>query len=103
LQMLEEGYGVYAVEDASRAMHPAAQETALRRLEQAGGVSVTALQVLLEFQRDWGRPEHREEVRAIVRERCGSDDAEARLPALGSYQAAAGRQRKGSHRTLQRE
>ena len=58
LQMLEEGYGVYAVKDASRGTNPAAQETALRRVEQAGGVSVTALQVLLEFQRDWARAEH---------------------------------------------
>lgn len=103
LQMLEEGYGVYAVKDASRGMNPAAQETALRRIEQAGGVSVTALQVLLEFQRDWGRLEHCEEVRTIVRERCGSDGAEARRPARGAYKAAAGRQRKGSQRTLQRK
>ena len=53
--MLEEGYGVYAVKDASRGTNPAAQDTALRRVEQAGGVSVTALQVLLEFQRDWAK------------------------------------------------
>ncbi len=73
LQMLEEGYGIYAVKDASRGTDPAAQDAALRRVEQAGGVSVTALQVLLEFQRDWGRPEHCEEVMAIVKQRCGSD------------------------------
>ncbi len=71
LQMLEEGYGIYTVKDASRGTDPAAHDMGLRRVEQAGGVSVTALQVLLEFQRDWGRPEHREEVRAIVQERCG--------------------------------
>ena len=98
LQMLEEGYGVYAVKDASRGTNPAAQETALRRVEQAGGVSVTALQVLLEFQRDWGRPEHREEVRAIVRERCGRDGAEARRPAMGAYKSPGSRPRKGSQR-----
>jgi nicotinamidase-related amidase len=70
LQMLEEGYGIYAVKDASRGTSPGAQETALRRIEQAGGVSLTALQVLLEFQRDWARTEHDEEVMAIVKERC---------------------------------
>jgi nicotinamidase-related amidase len=70
LQMLEEGYGVYAIKDASRGTSPAAQEAALRRIEQAGGVSLTALQVLLEFQRDWARGEHYEEVMAIVKERC---------------------------------
>ena len=71
LQMLEEGYGVYAVKDASCGTSVAAHDTALRRVEQAGGVSVTALQVLLEFQRDWARAEHHDEVAAIVRERCG--------------------------------
>ena len=69
--MLEEGYGVYVVKDASRGTNPAAQDTALRRVEQAGGVSVTALQVLLELQRDWARAEHYDEVTAIVKERCG--------------------------------
>jgi nicotinamidase-related amidase len=103
LQMLEEGYGVYAVKDASRGADPTAQDTALRRVEQAGGVSVTALQVLLEFQRDWGRPEHREEVRAIVRERCGSASPRARRSAMGVYYAPAGRQRKGSQQTVQRK
>ena len=72
LQMLEDGYGVYVVKDSSCGTNLTAQDTALRRVEQAGGVSVTALQVLLEFQRDWGRPEHCEEVRAIVRGHCGS-------------------------------
>jgi nicotinamidase-related amidase len=91
LQMLEDGYGVYAVKDSSRGTNPAAQDTALRRVEQAGGVSVTALQVLLEFQRDWGRPEHCEEVRAIVREHFGSDGAEAHRP------------RNGSQRTVKRK
>lgn len=52
LQMLDDGLYVYAVEDASRGTSSTAQATAFRRLEQAGGVSVTALQVLLELQRD---------------------------------------------------
>ncbi len=70
LQMLEEGYGVYAVRDASGGADPTAHETALRRIEQAGGVSVTARQVLLELQRDWARTEHGDEVAAILKE-CG--------------------------------
>jgi nicotinamidase-related amidase len=72
LQMLEEGYGVYVVKDASRGTDEAAHDTALRRVEQAGGVAVTAIQVLLEFQRDWARVQHYEEVMAIVKERCCS-------------------------------
>jgi nicotinamidase-related amidase len=72
LQMLEEGYGVYAVEDACGGTEPAAHKAAIRRIEQAGAVSLTALQVLLEFQRDWAREEHCDEVMAIVREHCGA-------------------------------
>jgi nicotinamidase-related amidase len=70
LQMLEEGYGIYAVEDASGGTSQAAHAAAIRRLEQAGGVSLTALQVLLEFQRDWARMEHFEEVMEVVKNHC---------------------------------
>jgi nicotinamidase-related amidase len=38
LQMLEEGYGIYAVEDASGGTSKAAHDAAIRRIEQAGGV-----------------------------------------------------------------
>ena len=58
LQALTDGYFVYAVEDASGGLSPVGHHAALRRIEQAGAVSVTALQVLLEFQRDWARSEH---------------------------------------------
>ena len=44
----------------------------IRRIEQAGGVSMTALQVLLELQRDWARKERYEEVMAVVKEHCGA-------------------------------
>ncbi len=62
LQALTDGYFVYAVEDASGGLSPVGHHAALRRLEQAGAVSVTALQVLLEFQRDWARNENSDEV-----------------------------------------
>ena len=89
LQMLEEGYGVYVVKDASRGTNQAAQDTALRRVEQAGGVSVTALQVLLEFQRDWARAEHYDEVTAIVKERCRGYSPGAERPARKVHHAPA--------------
>ena len=72
LQMLEEGFGVYAVEDASGGTTKTAHDAAIRRVEQAGAVSTTALQVLLEFQRDWARKEHYDEVMAVVKEHCGA-------------------------------
>jgi nicotinamidase-related amidase len=84
LQMLEEGYGIYAVEDASGGTSQTAHAAAIRRIEQAGGVSLTALQVLLEFQRDWARQEHYEEVMAVVKEHCcGHGQAVEYAAALG--------------------
>ena len=47
-----------------------AHHAALRRIEQAGAVSVTALQVLLEFQRDWAHNEHYDEVMAALKAHC---------------------------------
>ena len=85
LQMLEEGYGIYVVKDASWGTNRAAHEMALRRVEQAGGVSLTALQVLLEFQRDWGKSDHYEEVMAIARPCCRlTSQAEAFAPTATS-------------------
>jgi len=72
LQALTDGYSVYAVEDASGGTSPVAHDAAIRRIEQAGAVSVTALQVLLEFQRDWARREHYDEVMSVVKEHCGA-------------------------------
>ncbi len=72
IQALEAGYEVYAVEDASGGTSVTAHNAALRRIEQAGAVPVTALQVLLEFQRDWARKETYNEVIAAVKEHCGA-------------------------------
>jgi nicotinamidase-related amidase len=103
LQMLEEGYGVYVVKDASCGTNPAAQDTALRRVEQAGGVSVMALQVLLEFQRDWARAEHSNEVTAIVREHCGCHSAgDERATTMVQTTAASGN-RRGGQQTVKRK
>jgi nicotinamidase-related amidase len=68
VQALTDGYGVYAVVDACGSASELAQDAAIRRIEQAGAVSVTALQVLLEFQRDWGRREHHDEVVTLLNE-----------------------------------
>jgi hypothetical protein len=103
LQMLEEGYGVYVVKDASRGTDKAAHDTALRRVEQAGGVSVTALQVLLELQRDWARAEHYDEVTAIVKERCGGYSPGAERTAMTVHNAPASRKRKENQRTVKRK
>jgi len=72
LQALTDGYAVYAVEDASGGTSPVAHAAAIRRIEQAGAVSVTALQLLLEFQRDWAKKEHYGQVMAVVKEHGGA-------------------------------
>ena len=72
LEALHAGYEVYAVEDASGGTSVTAHNAAMRRIEQAGGVPVTALQVLLEYQRDWARKDTYDEVIAAVKEHCGA-------------------------------
>lgn len=72
LQAMEAGYEVYAVEDASGGTSEVAHRAAMQRIVQAGAVPVTALQVLLEFQRDWARKETYNDVIAIVKEHGGA-------------------------------
>jgi hypothetical protein len=72
LDAIKAGYEVYAVEDASGGTSVAAHNAAMRRIEQAGAVPVTSLQVLLEFQRDWAHKETYNEVIEVVKEYCGA-------------------------------
>jgi nicotinamidase-related amidase len=72
LEALQAGYEVYAVEDASGGTSVAAHNAAMRRIEQAGVVPVTALQVLLEYQRDWARKNTYNAVIEVVKEHCGA-------------------------------
>lgn len=72
LEAMGAGYEVYAVEDALGGTSLAAHNAAMRRIEQAGAVPVTALQVLLEYQRDWARKETYDDVLAVVKEHAGA-------------------------------
>lgn len=72
IQAMEAGYEVYAVADASGGTSVMAHDCAMQRIVQAGAVPVTALQVLLEFQRDWARKETYDDVIGIVKEHCGA-------------------------------
>jgi nicotinamidase-related amidase len=91
LQALTDGYAVYAVEDASGGTSLVAHNAAIRRIEQAGAVSVTALQVLLEFQRDWARQQHYAEVLAVVRKHCGAYGQGVEYAATMVHKAPANR------------
>lgn len=72
LEAIKAGYEVYAVEDASGGTSVAAHNAAMRRIEQAGAVPVTALQVLLEYQRDWAHKDTYNAVIEVVKEHCGA-------------------------------
>jgi nicotinamidase-related amidase len=72
LEAIKAGYEVYAVEDASGGTTVTAHNAAMRRIEQAGAVPMTALQVLLEYQRDWAHKETYDAVLAVVKEHCGA-------------------------------
>ena len=72
LEAIKAGFEVYAVEDASGGTTVTAHNAAMRRIEQAGAIPMTALQVLLEYQRDWAHKETYNEVLAVVKEHCGA-------------------------------
>ena len=72
LQAMADGFDVYAVEDACGGTSQVAHDAAMRRIELAGAVPVTAIQILLEFQRDWAKKEHYNEVMAVVKQHCGA-------------------------------
>ena len=55
LSALEQGYEVYIVTDACGDVSTEAHERAVTRMVQAGARPMTALQYLLELQRDWAR------------------------------------------------
>lgn len=57
LSALEQGFDVYVVTDASGDISEEAHERAVQRMVQAGAKPITALQYLLELQRDWARAE----------------------------------------------
>ncbi|WP_030247132.1 hydrolase [Streptomyces sp. NRRL S-350] len=72
LSMIDQGYEVYVVTDASGGVSPQAHEHAVQRMVQAGAVPVTWVQVLLELQRDWARTETYGAVMEIVKEHAGA-------------------------------
>lgn len=55
IDLLQEGYEIYVVADASGGTSVDAHNMAIQRCIQAGAVPVTWIQVLLELQRDWAR------------------------------------------------
>lgn len=72
LNMLNEGYNVYVVEDACGGTSQAAHEAALSRMVQAGAVRMTTVGTVLELQRDWANREHYNALMQLFREHGGA-------------------------------
>jgi nicotinamidase-related amidase len=66
LSALADGFEVFVIADACGGITPTSHHLALRRLERAGVVMTSWIQVLLEFQRDWTRKKTYDAARAIV-------------------------------------
>ncbi|MGM8227390.1 hydrolase [Cellvibrio sp. ARAG 10.3] len=70
--MLEGGYEIYMVADASGGTSLAAHDYSMQRMIQAGVVPVTWQQVLLEWQRDWKNRDTYNAVMDLVKEHSGA-------------------------------
>jgi nicotinamidase-related amidase len=96
--MLEGGYEIYMVADASGGTSKEAHDFAMQRMVQAGVVPVTWQQVLLEWQRDWARRDTYDAVIAIAREHSGAYGMGADYAYTMVHKAP--QRAKGSHETL---
>jgi nicotinamidase-related amidase len=72
VQALHDGYDVYVVEDCCGDVSQLAHENAMKRVVQAGAKPVTALSVLLEWQRDWAAKDTYDAVLDIIKTHCGA-------------------------------
>ena len=72
IQMLSDGYEVYVVEDCCGDVTQLSHDNAMRRVFQAGAKPVTALSVMLEWQRDWAHKDTYDAVMDIVKTHCGA-------------------------------
>ncbi len=70
--MLEGGYEIYMVADASGGTSKDAHDYAMQRMIQAGVVPMTWQQILLEWQRDWARRDTYDAVIKLVQEHSGA-------------------------------
>ena len=72
IQAIHDGYDVYVVEDCCGDVSQLAHDNAMKRMIQAGAKPVTALSVLLEWQRDWAERDTYDAVLDIVKSHFGA-------------------------------
>ena len=71
-QAIHDGYEVYVVEDCCGDVSQLAHDNAMKRVIQAGAKPVTALVVMLEWQRDWANLATYDAVMDIVKNHFGA-------------------------------
>jgi len=72
VQAIHDGYEIYVVEDCCGDVSQLSHENAMQRVVQAGAKPVTALSVMLEWQRDWAHKGTYDAVMDIVKSHCGA-------------------------------
>jgi len=72
IQAIHDGYEVYVVEDCCGDVSQLSHDNAMKRVVQAGAKPVTALSVMLEWQRDWAQRDTYDAVMDIVKNHCGA-------------------------------
>lgn len=72
VQAIHDGYEIYVVEDCCGDVSALSHDNAMKRVIQAGAKPVTALSVLLEWQRDWAHRDSYDAVMDIARTHFGA-------------------------------
>lgn len=72
IQALYDGFEVFVVEDCCGDVTQLSHDNAMKRVVQAGAKPVTALSVMLEWQRDWAHKGTYAAVMDIVKSHCGA-------------------------------
>ncbi|MBR0645546.1 hydrolase [Plastoroseomonas hellenica] len=72
LSALDQGFEVYVIADACGDVSDEAHERAMQRMIQAGARPITAVQYLLELQRDWARGDTYELTTGIAKKYGGA-------------------------------
>ena len=72
IQAIHDGYEIYVAEDCCGDVSQMAHDNAMRRVMQAGAKPVTALSVLLEWQRDWANRDTYDAVMDVVMNHFGA-------------------------------
>ncbi len=72
VQAIHDGYEIYVVEDCCGDVSQLAHDNAMKRVIQAGAKPVTALMVMLEWQRDWANLGTYDAVMDIVKNHFGA-------------------------------